>query len=130
MSIKFRVIQRGEPGVIGGGVKKFYANAANTEEIDLDELSRDIEEFCTLTDVDILAVLRALTKVVQKNLSNSRIVRLGSLGSLRVGIKSKGEMLEADITAHSIESAHVIFSPGEMIRNMLEVASFEKAKHA
>ncbi len=33
MAIKYKVIQKGEPGVKGGGVKKYYASA-NTIGID------------------------------------------------------------------------------------------------
>ena len=32
MAIKFKVIERGQPGVVGGGQKKFYASANVTGE--------------------------------------------------------------------------------------------------
>lgn len=44
MSIKFKVIEKGEPGVVGGGSKKFYASANITGEKTLAGLTRDIEK--------------------------------------------------------------------------------------
>lgn len=44
MAIKFKVIERGQPGVAGGGKKKFYANAVTAGELSLTELTKAIEK--------------------------------------------------------------------------------------
>mgnify|MGYP006897125390 CR=1 FL=1 len=43
MSIKFKIIERSEPGVAGGGTKKFYASAKMTGIVDIDQLTTSIE---------------------------------------------------------------------------------------
>jgi hypothetical protein len=44
MAIKFKVIERGRPGVPGGGEKKFYASAVMAGELSLAELTKAIEK--------------------------------------------------------------------------------------
>ena len=57
MPIKFKVVQRGEPGIAGGGIKKYYASPNMSGEKTLDNLTRDIEKISTVSGADIRAVL-------------------------------------------------------------------------
>lgn len=59
MSFKYKAVQKTEPGVKGGGTKKWYASAAGRDEIDIDRLSRTIERMSTLSLADIRAVIIA-----------------------------------------------------------------------
>ena len=69
MAIKFKVIEKGQPGVAGGGVKKYYASANVTGEKTLAGLTRDIERMSTVSGADIRAVLYALVDVMQSSLA-------------------------------------------------------------
>ena len=81
MAIKFKVIERGQPGVVGGGDKKFYAIPVNTGEMTLDKLTRGIEKVSTVSGADIRAVVYAMVDVMQDALADGQIVRLGELGA-------------------------------------------------
>lgn len=59
MPIKFNVIEKGQPGAVGGGIKKYYANTVRTGEMTLDELTTGIEKISTESGADIQAVLYA-----------------------------------------------------------------------
>lgn len=126
MAIKFKVIERGQPGVAGGGEKKYYASANVTGEKTLAGLTRDIEKISTVSGADIRAVVYALVDVMQTSLSEGQVVRLGELGSLRVSISSEGKATEKEVTAASVKSAKVVFTPGKGIRDMLLTLSYEK----
>jgi hypothetical protein len=39
MSIQYNIIQRGEPGVAGGGIKKYYASASTVNTIGINKLA-------------------------------------------------------------------------------------------
>ena len=41
MSIHYRSLLRGEPGVHGGGVKKYYATIVLGEEVTIDEIVKE-----------------------------------------------------------------------------------------
>ena len=126
MAINFKVVQRGQPGVKGGGTKKFYASPVLDGEMSMAEMTTAIEKICTVSGADIRAVLYALVDVSIDNLSNGTIVRLGELGSLRPSLSSEGKPTEAEITSSCVKSASILFSPGTRIKEMLDTVKFKK----
>ncbi|HBG41264.1 MAG TPA: DNA-binding protein [Porphyromonadaceae bacterium] len=127
MSIKFKPILRGEPGVVGGGTKKkYYASANISGETTIEDLTKDIEKISTVSGADIRAVLYAMVDVAVDKLAEGKAVRLGDLGSLRPGISSTGVEEKAKVEAGVIKSARVIFTPGLKIKQMLKLVKFEK----
>ncbi|KGN82706.1 DNA-binding protein [Porphyromonadaceae bacterium COT-184 OH4590] len=126
MAIKFKVIEKGKPGVSGGGEKKFYASANITGEKTLAGLTRDIEKVSTVSGADIRAVLYALVDVMKSALEEGQAVRLGELGSMRINISSKGEMQEKDVNSSSITGAKVLFTPSAELKKMLNDLKYEK----
>ena len=126
MPIKFKAIERGEPGVAGGGTKKWYASPNISGEKALDGLIRDIEKISTVSGADIRAVLYALVDVMKDALADGQIVRIGELGSLRVSFSSEGKATEKEVTAASIKQAKVIFTPGKDIKDTLATLTYEK----
>lgn len=127
MSIKFNVIEKGQPGVAGGGEKKFYASTKLDGELTLAGLTRAIEKISTVSGADIRAVLYALIDVMTDSMADGKIIRLGELGSLRVSISSTGEATLEDVKSTSIRSAKVIFTPGKEIKHMLNNLNYTKA---
>ncbi|MDY3529884.1 HU family DNA-binding protein [Riemerella anatipestifer] len=128
MSIKFKVIERGQPGVSGGGNKKWYASAATDGEVGIDELVKQIEKFSALSEADIKGVIIALENVIQNALSDSKIVRLEKLGTLYPTLSSGGAATEKDFTQSLIKSVGVNYRPGKRILDSMKAAGFEKVK--
>lgn len=126
MSIKFKVVEKGQPGVAGGGIKKFYASASSTGEMTLTKLTKRIEQTSTVSGADIRAVLYAMVETMQDALEDGQIVRLGDLGSLRISISSNGEETAEDVTSRSIKSAKTVFTPGKNLKSMLKTLEYEK----
>ncbi|MDY3316277.1 HU family DNA-binding protein [Riemerella anatipestifer] len=126
MPIKYKVIQKGQPGVAGGGEKKYYASANVVSEKTLAGLTRDIEKISTVSGADIRAVLYALVDVMQSSLAEGQIIRLGELGSMRVSISSEGKAKEEEVTSAAIKNAKVVFTPGSDLKKMLATLSYEK----
>ncbi|MGP2570715.1 HU family DNA-binding protein [Ornithobacterium rhinotracheale] len=126
MPIKYKVIQKGQPGVAGGGEKKYYVSANLVGEKTLAGLTKEIEKISTVSGADIRAVLYALVDVMQTSLEEGNAVRLGELGSMRVSISSEGKSKEEEVTAASIKGAKVIFTPGKDLKKMLNNLTYEK----
>ncbi len=124
--IKYKVSEKGQPGVTGGGVKKFYAQVVYGDEVTVDDLSKEIEKFCSLSEPDVRAVILALENVIQTKLSEGRIVRLERLGSLYPAISSQGEAKAEDVDANSIKSVSVNYRPGVRILAAMNDAGFKK----
>ena len=127
MAIRIKVISRPQPGVKGGGKRKFYASPVHDREITLDGLTKAIEKTSTVNGADIRAVLYAMVEESVLGLSEGRIIRLGDMGSLRITISSEGKEKAEEITASAIKKAGVIFTPGSKLKEMLKSVKFTKA---
>ncbi|MFK8272081.1 HU family DNA-binding protein [Capnocytophaga canimorsus] len=128
MSIKYKVIEKGQPGVAGGGTKKFYANVVTEGELSVDDLVKQIEKFSALSEADIRGVIIALENVIQQGLADSKIIRLEKLGSLYPTLSSNGVATEKEFTANQIKSVSVNYRPGTCIVEAMKAAGFEKKK--
>jgi predicted histone-like DNA-binding protein len=127
MAITIKTIERGQPGVAGGGVKKYYASPVHGKELTLEGLTKAIEKTSTVSGADIRAVLYALVEEAVNGLSDGRIIRLGDLGSLRITLKSEGKDTAEQVTANAVKKAGVIFTAGKKLQDMTKTAKFTKA---
>ena len=127
MAIKYKALERGEPGVAGGGNKQWYASTITQGERDIDQLTKSIEKISTVSGADIRGVLYALVDVITDDLGNGLIVRLGDLGSMRVSLGSDGVATAEEVTASIIRDARTIFTPGAKLKNMLKTLEYKKA---
>lgn len=125
--IKINVIEKGQPGVAGGGEKKFYASPVMNGELTLAGLTKTIEKISTVSGADIRAVLYGMVDVITDSLADGKIIRLGELGSLRVSISSEGKATAEEVNAGCVKNSKIIFSPGIDIKKVLDDLEFEKA---
>lgn len=126
MAIKYKLVEKGQPGVVGGGTKKWYATAISDGEITIDDLVRRIEKFSALSEADIRGVIIALENVIQDQLVEGKIIRLDKLGSFYPSISSEGTATAAEFTSASIKSVKLNYRPGTRIQNALKTASYKK----
>lgn len=114
--MKYKVVEKKKPGT---GDFKFYGQVVLNEPVGLRAITDSIQERCTVTRPDILAVLDALEDAIIKNIAKGHSVRLGTLGSFRPSISSEGSALEADWSVKMIKKVRGVFSPSAHMRNML-----------
>ncbi|WP_372645788.1 HU family DNA-binding protein [Ancylomarina sp.] len=126
MSLDYKVVEKGQPGVVGGGEKKFYAQIVNGKEVKIDELVKDIERFSALSEADIRGVIIALENEIQDKLAQGRIVRLEKIGSLYPSISSTGELEAAKVSSASIKKVGVNYRAGSRIIKAIKDAGFNK----
>ncbi|MDR2292511.1 MAG: HU family DNA-binding protein [Prevotellaceae bacterium] len=126
MSIKYKTVQKVQPGVAGGGNRKYYASIVTDGEVSIDELVKEIEKFSALSEPDIRGVIIALENVIQNKLAESKIVRLDKLGSFYPTLSSEGKDDAKQITASSIKKAGINYRPGERIIDAINAAGFKK----
>ena len=126
MAIRYKVIERAEPGVPGGGRRRYFASANVRGEFTLRDATKRIEKTSTINGADIYGVLYALVEVMKDALADGQIFRLGDMGSLRVSLSSKGCDAPEKVTRTSITGTRVIFTPGPEIKDLLLNLDFEK----
>ena len=107
---------------------KYYAHVQANGDTDLREMAERIQETYTVHKSDVFAVLVALEDVITDALKNGEIVRLGDLGTLQIGISSKGAETEKDYTDNLIKKARINFRPGSALVGILSNLTFAKVK--
>jgi predicted histone-like DNA-binding protein len=125
--IKFNLIARRNPQQ-PDDPPKYYASNITQGVVDVRALADQIAERSTVTSIDTLAVLEALLKVIPRELSNGKIVRLGDLGSFRLTIKSEGSDQPEQFNNSMIKGTNLHFRAGKLFRNVLNNIVYSKAK--
>ena len=87
--VSWNKIQRRNP--INGNLR-WYPQAVINSTLTTNDIVVGIVEKCTLTKVDVLAVLVALEEVIIEQMKNGNAVRFGSLGSFHPTIKVGKEL--------------------------------------
>ncbi len=103
-----------------------YAKAVSNGETSIEQLQKLIAKISAISEGDVRSVLMTLTQLVSLELSQGRIVSLGELGRLRVGLKSKGGNDKESFRTQDIKRVRVIFVPGTMIKETLLSASLKR----
>ena len=107
---------------------KYYGNVKSSGDINIREMAERIQGSCTVTKADVYAVLVALEDVISESIQNGEIVRLMDIGTLRVGISTKGALKEEDFNEALIKKARILFRPGSVLQNALSNINFTKVK--
>ncbi len=105
---------------------KFYAQAQSTGEISLDDMAKRINQLCTVTRPDVVAVLAGLQIVIIDSLMAGLIVRMGDLGDLRLSLLSDGAATKKDFSESLIKKTRIVFTPTEAISNSLKSIQLER----
>ena len=128
MAIKWKTIQKVQPGVTGGGAKKHYASIVTDGEVTIDDLVKEIEKFSALSEPDIKGVIIALENVIQNKLADSKIVRLDKLGTFYPTLSSEGKETAEKVSAGSIKKVGVNYRTGARILATMKEAGFKKVE--
>ena len=126
MKIQYKSIQKGEPGVVGGGEKKYYAQIVRGRAVDIRSLVEEIAAFNTLTTTDILAVLESFLQTAGGHLASGQAVNLGQLGTFSPSLLSHSEGAAEDVDRQTIKRLKINFRPSALLSDKLAVAKYEK----
>src|SRR5690606_16699457 len=125
MAIKFNIVEIGNP-LDATAPKKFYARPVATGEVTLEDLASDISYSSSINESDVVAVLHSLIREIPRNIAQGYIVRLGGLGSFRLGSNSMGSDTAEEVTGANIQRKRLIFQSSVRIRKAISDLTFRK----
>lgn len=97
---------------------KWYGRAVILDEVQIEELSNEIQENCTVKRSDILAVLSELGPAIKKAVQKSMKVRIPYLGSFRLAVSTTGaENAEEFDLKTNLKRVKVLFYPETKMDN-------------
>lgn len=116
MSVKYSLALMSSKPSVKNAPKLYYAKAQADGEVTIDNVAEEIAYATTLTDGDVLNVLRALIRQINKNLAAGKIVRLENLGTFQMQLGSKGTETKKAFSSENIVRARIQFRPGKMVK--------------
>ena len=126
MSVKFNVIERGNPAN-ATAPKKFYPSITSSGRMSLRELAQEIAKISTVSSTDTMAVLEALLSTIPNELAKGNIVELGDFGSFWLKANAEGVNAAPQVNATQINTLLPRFNPGKEFKKVLNNIEFEKA---
>ena len=83
----------------------------NSEVITTEELAKDINHACSVTQSDVLAVLQAVGQRIGDALLDGNRVEIDHIGTFSLALTCKNKRKEDHITSKDIEVSRIVFSP-------------------
>lgn len=130
MAINYCVVGMQNPLDRESGEIKYYPKAQASGSVGINELAEEISYATTLTDGDVLNVIRALVKRINLHIAAGQIVKLENLGSFQAQLRSTGTATEDTFSSAMIKKVTLQFRPGIGLKGQLNIAnlSFHKVK--
>lgn len=127
MTVSYSVVPRKNPAKKDEPAK-YYAQAQSAGELDFEELCEAITSRSTCTETDVRASISGILYEAKRSLKAGRIVRLGDLGSLQIGLTSEGAESVKEFATSMIKGAHIIFRPGKQLAELLKILSYQQVR--
>jgi len=121
--IQLKVVQKKNPQDMEAP-GKYYVQAVKTSTVDLEWMAEIIANQSTVREPDCLAVLSAFVHNMQVELSQGRIVELGNLGNLQIGVHSHPSDTADEVSLDNIKQMHINFRPARRMRDALKTMPF------
>ena len=106
MAVNYAVMKTRNPK--NPDVDYFHGRAVKTSDYDFEDLAGDVQMSTTITEADVLGVLRAMKGYIVKALLAGRVVVLNDIGRFQIALKGKC------YSAESLQDKE--FSPSSMIK--------------
>lgn len=129
MSIKFNVVERGNPAD-REAPKKFYPSIQSSGRMTLRQLAEQASQMSTLSSTDIMAAIETFLTIVPRELAKGNIVELGDFGNFWLKSTSEGVETADNVRSNQITGILPRFNPGKEFRRVLDVAEFEKLPYS
>ena len=99
--------------------KKFYAVSKTNG-------TSSMKTLCTVSSADVKAVLDNLNFVLDMELQEGRIVRLGDFGSFRISVSSDGVTDKKDFNTSMLRPPRIIFTPGGELKDTKKTLEYAR----
>lgn len=120
MPIRYRITKRSNT-ITSKNKVQYIMQAVNTGTIDVDQISYEISNECSLSAIDVKFVLMALGEKLKYHLEDGKTVDLENIGKFKVGFKCKAEPDASKLTPkRNILKYHLNFQPSVVLKRWLK----------
>ena len=126
MSVKYNVVERGKPGVVGSP-KKFYPSIQSSGRVTTREVGEMAAQRSTLSTMDMMAAIESFLAIIPEQLAKGNIVELGDFGNFWLRADTVGVDTPDEVNVGQIEGVLPRFNPGKEFKKVLGGVQFVKA---
>ncbi len=125
ITFKLQEIPRSE----GDELRGYYPVLAHSSKISASQLCQMIQERCTATKGDVLAVLNAVAQIIGQELANGGQVEVPDLGMFSPSLASDQRIVDTSDKqlAHHLHVDNIKFYPKASLKKKFENVSFRRA---
>lgn len=96
---------------------RFYPRIAPPlQHLNREEFIQKIVSESTITRHDLLAVISALEQHIVECLRNGTGLKLGDLGSFRLGYRTEGQETKDAVSVEDVKSLRIVFTPSAKMK--------------
>ena len=120
MAIRYRITKRSNT-ITSKNKEQYIMQAVNTGTIDVNQISYEISNECSLSAIDVKFVLMALGEKLKYHLEDGQIVDLENIGRFKIGFKCKASDDPKTLTPkRNILKYHLNFQPSVVLKRWLK----------
>ena len=120
MPIRYRITKRSNT-ITTKNKEQYIMQAVNTGTIDVNQISYEISNECSLSAIDVKFVLMALGEKLKYHLEDGQIVDLENIGRFKIGFKCKASEDPKTLTPkRNIVKYHLNFQPSVVLKRWLK----------
>ena len=123
MAVKLKMVTKRNPRNVTAPAKYHGVTVSRgkTDQYDLAEL---ISSQSSMTESDVIGVLKALELNIINILESGYSVELGDLGTFSIGASTRGIELKEKFSIRQVTKRRVLFRPGHSFKRMLKRLHF------
>ncbi len=107
--------------------ERFVARIYRSQDVELDQIAKDISESTTIGYPDVLGCLKAMEIQISKYILQGQSVKLGLMGSFIPSIHAKSQENADDVDASTIKRFTCRFFPSSTFKAQFAKCSFREA---
>lgn len=119
MSLQYRITKRNNS--LQNNTPQYIIQAISKGTVDLEKLSADISNECSLHQVDVQAVLVVLGIKMDFYLQNGYAVDMGDVGKFKMGLQSVAAATPEELSPRkNIKKFSINYQPSRKLKKMLK----------
>ena len=119
MAILYRISKR-KNNIDSERDLNYILQAVSRSEVDIEQLSYEISNECTLTQTDVYAVLDALGRKMKCHLEDGKTVSLENIGRFKIGFKGIAQPTKSLLRIKDIQKFYINYQPTVKLKHWLK----------
>ena len=126
MAVKYKIVEKAQAGVKGGGKKKYCVALTGSQIVDLEKLGKKLDKVYNIKPSTLLQVVEALSYEIPNLLEDGYNIHLGNLGIFSLSVSSELKKKPDKLNKFAIKEVRLDFRPSTVMKQKVQRIRFVK----